>query len=497
MWYTWFIVINKYTHFIGGCSMSNNRILTELPRKGNANRLDYMKMIGMDLKIEYKDEEYEIKIIEYISAKNPRFKIEYNGEIKEIQCGNFISGRFGGILNEFTKSFKFKTGDEIKDDKRDIVITDREYRKGKRGVNWKWYKYTCNKCGWTEGWIEERHLLSGVGCSCCANQTAVLGINTIWDTDRWLCTDYGLDENFARTHTMGSGEKASFTCVCCGKVKEAIPTSVRENRSIGCICSDNISYPEKFVYSTLKQLVGAEFKTQLNKSDFDWIGGYRYDFYIPSKNTIIETHGMQHYREGGRGRGLAEEQENDKLKEEIAKQNGITEYIIIDCRNSNLDWIKNSILNSKLNELFDLSIIDWSKCEEFALSNLVKEVCQYWNNRQEGETTATLMKVFGLSRKAVTSYLKRGAVLGFCEYNPKEEVIKNSRVTGKSNGKANGKRVAMYDLDGNFIMEEHSTHELVRRFFAETGIKLSQGNISAVCSGKLKTHKGYIFKYLD
>ena len=66
--------------------MSNNRILTELPKKGNTNRLDYMKMIGMDLKIEYKDEEYEVKIIDYIKGKRPKFLIDYKGSRKEIQA---------------------------------------------------------------------------------------------------------------------------------------------------------------------------------------------------------------------------------------------------------------------------------------------------------------------------------------------------------------------------------------------------------------------------
>lgn len=44
----------------------------------------------------------------------------------------------------------------------------------------------------------------------------------------------------------------------------------------------------------------------------------------------------------------------DEDKEFIAKQNGILEYIVIDCRYSNYEWIKNSILASKLNQIFNL-----------------------------------------------------------------------------------------------------------------------------------------------
>ena len=52
-------------------------------------------------------------------------------------------------------------------------------------------------------------------------------------------------------------------------------------------------------------------------------------------------------------------------------------------------------------------------------------------------------------------------------------------------------------IDGVFIMEEYSVEELVRRVFAETGIKLNFRNISAVCRGKQKHHKGYTFKYIE
>ena len=181
----------------------------------------------------------------------------------------------------------------------------------------------------------------------------------------------------------------------------------------------------------------------------------------------------------------------------MALQNGIKDgdYIVIDCRRSNKEWIKNNILSSKLNELFDLEKrINWDKCEEFTLkSNIVKEVCEYWNNRQEWKTTKTLAEVFGLSRNAIVDYLKKGAGLGWCEYDAKEEMIKTSRL----NGKSTSKRVAMYDLDGNFIMEEYSTLELVRKFFAEIGIKLEPKTVSAVCLGKRKQHKGYTFKYIE
>ena len=477
--------------------MSNNRILTELPRKGNANRLDYMKMIGMDLKIEYKDEEYEVKIIEYISAKNPKFIIEYNGEIKEIACGKFTNGQFGGILNKYTSDFKVGIGESF----NDITVIDREYRirdrvKGKKHFKekQKWYKYRCSKCKYPngdnyEGWIEEHHLLQGGRCNCCSDgfKKAILGINTIWDTDKWMC-NFGLSEQDAKTHTKGSEDKVFVICPKCNKKKEIRIYDIYRHKSIGCTCGHGVSYPERFMMNVLEQL-NIEYIFQLTKTTFDWCGDNKYDFYIPLTKSVLETHGMQHYKWTGFTRTLKEEQENDRIKYELALQNGIKEeeYVVIDCRYSDKEYIKNNILKSKLNKLFDLSKVDWKKCEEFALDSLVKEVCLKWNKKSELETVGHLAEYFGLNKQTIIKYLKRGAELDWCIYNPKQGQY----------GINKGRRIVMYDLDGNFIMEESSLVKLKERCLKELNISLNTTHISAVCLGKRKTHQKHIFKYID
>ena len=159
--------------------MEENRILTELPmyEEGiNKGRVNYPAMVGVELELFYKGEIYTgVKILEYIKGSNSRFVVEYNGQTHNIICGSFIKGKFGGVLRLVTKDFKINIGDVFKDDKRDMSITDRKYKerikKDGNKENQKWYKYTCNKCGWTEGWIEEGKLLSGQGCSCWASSS--------------------------------------------------------------------------------------------------------------------------------------------------------------------------------------------------------------------------------------------------------------------------------------------------------------------------------------
>ena len=209
---------------------NKNRILTELPRRGS--KTNYQAMVGMELELLYEGSVYKVKVLEYIKGSKSRFVVEYNGQTHNIQCDSFVNGQFGGVLKLITKDFKVNVGDIFKDDKRDMIITNKEHRKDERGENKKWYKYTCNKCNWTEGWITEGNLLGGNGCGCCAGKTSVLGINTIWDTDRWLC-DLGVSEEDAKTHTKSSGKKVIITCPDCGKTKDISINNIYTYKSIG------------------------------------------------------------------------------------------------------------------------------------------------------------------------------------------------------------------------------------------------------------------------
>lgn len=66
---------------------------------------------------------------------------------------------------------------------------------------------------------------------------------------------------------------------------------------------------------------------------------------------------------------------------------------------------------------------------------------------------------------------------------PKEEVKEQPKQTKK------GRTIGRFDLDGNLL--EQGTHS----YWKQNGWPC--GNISKACRGKLKTCKGYIWKYLD
>lgn len=158
--------------------------------------------------------------------------------------------------------------------------------------------------------------------------------------------------------TLGCRQKILCKCSKCESIRK-IPVYYLSLNGFNCPnCSSKISYPNRFVYKLLNQL-NIEFETEMI---FDWGINKRYDFYIPSHNCIIEAHGMQHYKDCSWSK-VEEQHNNDILKENIAKENNIEHYIQLDCRFSNIKHIKNSIYNSEICSMFDLSKIDWDKID--------------------------------------------------------------------------------------------------------------------------------------
>jgi len=230
----------------------------------------------------------------------------------------------------------------------------------------------------------------------------------------------------AYKYSMGSDKIVMLKCSC-GYEKPMIINKFI-NHGFGCPrCSDGFkSYPEKFLFNVFEQL-DKNFKLQLSKTTFDWCNDYRYDFYISENiNCIVETHGLQHYEEikSSNWGSLEDIQDNDFDKEWLARKNKIENYIVLDCRKSEMDWIKKEIINSNLTALLDFkeSDIDWLKCHEFACnSNMVKEVCDLWN---KGETNiiqiSEKLKICGVT---ILKYLKQGMELGWCKYINHSKVI--------------------------------------------------------------------------
>lgn len=266
--------------------------------------------------------------------------------------------------------------------------------------------------------------------------------------------------------------------------------SINSNQTSGI--KDGIKYPNKFIASLVSQL-GIGFINEMkfswsDKFEYDGINYNRkvYDLFIPHLNCIIENHGLQHYNNVILWRSLEEEQENDRLKRELALNNGIEHYIELDCRKSEMEWIKQSVMDSEIPDLlgFKEEDIDWLKCHEYALKNLAKETCELWNSGINN--TLEISTKLNIARGTVIRWLKQCNECGMCDYNPTRAIIDGN--------KKGCKEVAVYK-DGILIgiyesaawIEKNSTN-----IFKE---KLLHGNISRVCTGKIAQYKGYTFEY--
>ena len=154
----------------------------------------------------------------------------------------------------------YEINQKIIDNTRDLIITERKIieRKQKSNTNKsgilthyeKYYKYKCNKCGYSDGWKVESSIKAGQGCACCSipAKVVVSGVNDIPTTDPWMIPYFQGKEQEASLYTAGSMKKLNFQCPDCGKIRKkkiAIGT-LKINKSIGCECSDSISYPETF-----------------------------------------------------------------------------------------------------------------------------------------------------------------------------------------------------------------------------------------------------------
>ena len=459
--------------------------LSNLPRVKRG--VDWSNCYGKTVKCHYDGFDFEVTLKEYDKTKQ-YINFEYNGGIHTIKTSNFISCKLRSYI---PKEFDLKIGEVLKDDKRDLTIINIVKEKQKDGYNKTYYKCRCNICGY-ETLALKGNLKKGRGCAACCNQVAVLGINTIWDTDRWM-VDLGVSEEDAKTNTYGSNKEIEVVCPDCGCRKMITPNALNRNKSISCDCSDGKSFPEKFMMNVLKQL-NVDFQIQLTKTTFKWCEDKKYDFYIPSLNMIIETHGRQHYEDtnwvGAGGRTLAEEQENDRIKKELALNNKITEYIVIDCRYSKMEWIKGSVLNSRLSDIFNLSKIDWLECERFALGNLVKEVCKKWEEFKVDMTIPVFAKFYPeISDATVREYIKKGSDLGWTTYNAKEELKRSSW----KNLKVNRKTVYVYkneELKHVFNSCLEASVELEKIY----NIQFHKSGIATYCR-EGKPYKGFTFKY--
>ena len=261
------------------------------------------------------------------------------------------------------------------------------------------------------------NILNGRGCPVCGGR--VIGeapkyLNSIWASEYKDLFAPHMTEEQLKSIMPNHSKKIGLLCPSCGETKMMSPNTFLR-KGLGCMCGDGQSFPNKFVYHVLKQL---KVEVQQEYSP-EWGYRLRYDDYLRQYNIIIENHGIQHYEECPlTTRSLVEEQENDLIKYNLAKEHGINDYIVIDCRQPTTQWIKNSIMTSRLPQILNFAEpdIDWVEATVYATHSLVKDAAEMFN---DGEKICEIATELQKDEHTIRIWLKRAAQLGWCSYTPR------------------------------------------------------------------------------
>lgn len=395
-----------------------------------------------------RNSEYKHKVGDIIERKTHNIKILEQTRIKNcdstqkayvvecLRCGSIYEtaethitrGTGCGFCSQKIRraSFKYRIGDIMQKQDSQLLILNRFYFYSDKLKRYKYlksyrrgciYKTRCLKCGDIE-YYTEMSLEKLKKCVVCNNKKIQIGYNDLATTHPEFIK-YFVNPEESKTVTYSANTPISIKCPICGNVKKnKIPPNKFVTRGgIRCdYCSDGVSFNEKLMMSLLEQLNIDYYPHK----KFKWSDNREYDFYLPQYEIIIETHGFQHYKENTlTTRTLKEEQINDKYKKDMALKNNITTYIEIDCKIAEFDYIKGSIMKSKLNKIFDLTLIDWDKCEKDGLyKNIIKECSDFYNENYKNKTITQMSLEYKMAEAVFISYIERGRKLGLCKYIP-------------------------------------------------------------------------------
>lgn len=455
--------------------------IEKLPRRGK--NYDWKKSLGMKVNFVYDDIQGELEIVNVTrEGKNTLVTLKYQDEEHVITTTQIMVGSIGRVVGKNTSSFLYSVGDIVATVSGNMQILEQVRPSRKDGTKYKAYHCKCLKCQ-VVSLKDETTLKKGHGCAVCGSKPTRVAkdVNSLWKTHNHLVY-YFVNEDDTVKYSAQSHSKALMKCPHCGETKMTPIRSLVKLGHFSCSsCSSNFSYPERCLSIILTQL-NIDFSTQYSPL---WSQGKRYDFYLPDYNMIIETHGIQHYentRRRPKWKSYEEEHENDLLKFDLSVINGVEHYVVLDCRKSELEWIKGNIMKSKLSKLlnFKEEDIDWKECEKAILHSLLVEANKLYSN---GASVANIARTLKICETTCRRYLNIGGKKGLSDYDGKK---RQKEVLFPP------KRVLCIETNTIYNSQCQCAREMTKEF----GIQFSNASISSVCRGITKQHNGYTFKWV-
>lgn len=171
-----------------------------------------------------------------------------------------------------------------------------------------------------------------------------------------------------------------WVCPDCGSiVNHKLCSNVVYHGLVCNVCKETRSMGHRVMCAVLEQLK----ENYVTEKMFEWSEGKIYDIYLPDKKCIIEVNGIQHYKttifHKQSNKSLGDQITIDFIKMKNAKDNDILHYIIIDSRESDINYIVNSIKNNTdFTKLFDISNIDWGLVVRKTFSKSKIEIMDFY-----------------------------------------------------------------------------------------------------------------------
>ena len=81
-----------------------------------------------------------------------------------------------------------------------------------------------------------------------------------------------------------------------------------------------------------------------------------------------------------------------------------------------------------LSLIYDLSVVDWSKCLDYAKTKTVKLVADLWNQKL---SVGEIEEIIHKSRTTVRECLKEAVILNLCDYSVAESRLRGAKLNKK------------------------------------------------------------------
>ena len=134
--------------------------------KNEKGLIQWENIIGHFIKFIYEEIEDEFFVV---GKEGNKFVLLYKNNEFKFLSSCIYRCNFGAMLGLVNYEFKYKIGENIKDNKKDITIINNFHKKIKKKnnkiINNKWVEYKCNKCSYIGEKAEVE--VKNTGCPCC------------------------------------------------------------------------------------------------------------------------------------------------------------------------------------------------------------------------------------------------------------------------------------------------------------------------------------------